>query len=53
VQWAKLGESDRQLQDAAGGVTTQGSKLDFSYLEHWVHELHLKEQWQRVRESSS
>ena len=50
LQWAKLGESDRQLQDAAGIVSTQGSKLDLSYIERWVRELHLQEQWRAVRE---
>jgi hypothetical protein len=46
--WAKLGRSERQLQDAAGIVSSQHGKLDFSYIEHWVHELHVYEQWQAV-----
>jgi hypothetical protein len=50
LQWAKQGGSDRQLQDAAGIVTTQGEKLDFSYIEHWVSKLHLGEQWRAVGE---
>ena len=48
LQWTKLGESDRQLQDAAGIVTTQGSKLDISYIENWVRELQLEKQWYAV-----
>jgi hypothetical protein len=47
-QWAKLANSDRQLQDAAGVVSTQGSKLDLAYIERWVRELHLEEPWQAV-----
>ena len=49
LQWAKLGESDRQLQDAAGILHTQGDKLDLAYIETWVRELHLEQHWQRVR----
>ena len=48
LQWAKLGESTRQLQDAAGIVITQASKLDLAYIEHWVCELQLEEQWRTV-----
>ena len=50
LQWAKRGKSDRQLEDAAGIIHTQGSNLDLSYIERWVRELHLSEQWQAVRE---
>lgn len=50
LQWAKLSESDRQLEDAAGIISTQGSKLDRSYIERWVGELHLEEYWQAVCE---
>ena len=49
LQWAKLGGSDRQLQDVAGILTTQAKELDRSYVECWVRELHLEEQWQLVR----
>jgi hypothetical protein len=49
LRWAKLGGSDRQLQDAAGIVSTQGDKLNVGYVEHWVRELSLDSQWQAVR----
>jgi hypothetical protein len=48
--WAKRWESDRQLQDAAEIILVQGSKLDLSYIERWVRELHLEGQWQALRE---
>jgi len=51
LRWAKLGGSDRQLQDAAGIVSTQASNLDIAYVEHWVHELGLERQWVAVREA--
>ena len=48
LQWAKLTNSERQLQDAAGIVRTQGSNLDVEYIESWVRELGLQQEWQRV-----
>lgn len=50
LQWANLGKSDRQLQDAAGIISTQGRKLDVGYVERWVRELHLETQWITVSE---
>lgn len=47
LEWAKLSESERQLEDAAGIVRRQ--TLDMSYLERWVRELGVAEQWQRVQ----
>ena len=49
LRWAKLGGSARQLEDAAGVVTTQGSNLDYSYIEHWVCAFQLEEQWAALR----
>jgi hypothetical protein len=49
LQWARLGASDRQLQDAAGIVATQGSNLDVAYVKRWVLELCLEKQWEAVR----
>ena len=49
LEWARLGESERQLRDAAGIVAIQGSALDLRYIERWVIELGLETQWERVR----
>jgi hypothetical protein len=49
LEWAKLGESERQLVDAAGILTVQGGKLDIGYIERWVRDLGLAEQWDAVR----
>ena len=53
LRWAKLGESNRQLKDADGILRTQGEKLDLAYIETWVRELHLQEQWHKLREEFS
>ena len=49
LRWSQLGGSDRQLDDASGIVTTQGGSLDCPYIERWVREFHLEEQWEAVR----
>lgn len=46
LEWAKMGESERQIDDAAGVIATQGENLDRSYVERWVRDLHLEHQWQ-------
>jgi hypothetical protein len=45
LEWAKLGESERQLRDVAGILRGQGDHLDLSYVEHWVALMHLGPQW--------
>ena len=44
--WAKLGPSERQINDAAGVIRVQGSNLDREYVEKWVAVFELDEQWQ-------
>lgn len=51
LRWAKLGGSDRQLQDAAGILAIQRGNLDVEYIEPWIREFELERQWQAVRES--
>jgi hypothetical protein len=46
LEWAKLSESERQLNDVAGIVRTQGDALDFEYIDRWVVALSLETQWQ-------
>jgi hypothetical protein len=49
LEWAKAGESERQLRDVREIVKLQGDRLDRVYVEHWVRELGLEELWQRVK----
>src|SRR5438477_3885959 len=46
LEWAKLGQSERQMEDAASIIRIKGDGLDFSYVERWVRELNRDEQWQ-------
>lgn len=50
LEWTKISPSERQLQDAAGILIVQGAQLDLQYVERWVNELDLRDQWQAVRE---
>lgn len=45
LEWAKMGESYRQLEDAAGILRIRGEALDRGYVERWVAELGLNDQW--------
>ena len=50
LRWAKLAESERQIQDVKGIFAVQGQKLDLAYIERWAKELHLETQWCSARE---
>lgn len=49
LEWATLGESDRQLRDVAAILETQGDGLDHEYLDRWIREVGVEEAWERVR----
>jgi hypothetical protein len=49
LEWAKAGWSQRQLDDVAGILRVRGGSLDLAYLERWVGELGLDEQWRLAR----
>lgn len=45
LEWAKLGESERQVADAAGILKMQRATLDMNHIHRWVTALGLEEQW--------
>jgi hypothetical protein len=49
LEWAKLGESERQLRDAAGIIEIQGESLDEVYVERWAAALDIEEQLHAAR----
>lgn len=51
--WAKLGESERQINDAAGIIQVQGPNLDIDYVERWVAALELDEQWKKAHQRAA
>lgn len=49
LEWAKAGESARQLEDCANILRARWGDLDRPYLEHWVTQLGLVEQWEHAK----
>jgi hypothetical protein len=45
LRWAKAGESERQIEDAATVLRVQASNMNIGYIEMWVRRLQLDEQW--------
>lgn len=52
LEWAKMSESSRQIDDIAGILKVQGDSLDRPYIEKWVRELGLDSQWERAQKES-
>lgn len=50
---AKLAESERQIEDAAGIIRTQGHDLDTAYIEHWAEKLGIEAQWDMAKAKAS
>lgn len=49
MEWARMGESARQIEDAARMLRVRFEQLEISYVERWVAELALEEQWAEVK----
>lgn len=49
LEWAKLGESARQLEDVAMLLRLWRDELDAEYIERWVAALKLEPQWKAAR----
>jgi len=45
LEWSKLSQSNRQIEDAAAVLRLRGQELDRSYLDKWISELGLNHQW--------
>lgn len=48
LEWAKLGGSQRQIEDVAAILRGMSPGLDMPYMSKWVAELGLGEQWERL-----
>lgn len=49
LEWSKLAQSHRQVEDVAGILRMRWESLDHSYLGKWVGELELKAEWKDAR----
>ncbi len=53
VEWSQQsGGSERQRRDVAGIVATMGDQLDRAYVERWIHQLGLDEEWAAALKTS-
>lgn len=55
LEWSKLAQSHRQIEDVAGILKINSASLNRPYLEKWIQELELKKEWedaQRIAEGS-
>jgi len=50
LDWAKEGESHRQLEDIASVLKVRGELLNREYIERWVSELALTSQWSMAKQ---
>lgn len=48
LEWAKQGESERQLRDVVGVLSTRGDDLDVEYIEKWADALGIRDLWEQV-----
>lgn len=46
LEWSKLAQSRRHIEDVGGILRIRWEGLDRSYLEKWVNELRLEQQWE-------
>jgi hypothetical protein len=49
LEWSKLGQSRRQLEDVAAILRSRGESLDYPYVERWLSELDLHNEWSEAR----
>jgi hypothetical protein len=49
LEWAKMGESLRQIEDVAAVFKKRHASVDRSYIEKWVAELGLAAQWTQAQ----
>src|SRR5215469_8965165 len=49
LEWAKMGASLRQMEDVQGILKVRKDELNFAYIDKWVKDLELTEQWESAR----
>ena len=52
LEWAKLAKSQRQIEDVAAILQLRSRVLDGPYLEGWISELGLQEQWKIAKRAA-
>jgi hypothetical protein len=52
LEWAKLGSSDRQIEDAATVLRARAPHLDWDYLDRWTRHLGVEIQWRAALDAA-
>lgn len=52
LEWARLGGSQRQIEDVAGLLEVRGADLDLAYVERWVAALGVSAEWAAARRAA-
>jgi len=52
LEWAKLAQSQRHIEDVAGILRMRWDSLDRAYLEKWVLELRIEAEWNDARRAA-
>ena len=52
LEWSKLSQSQRQLEDVASILRTRWNSLDKEYLKRWIASLQIQEAWESAREKA-
>ncbi len=53
LEWAKMGASQRQIEDVAALIRLRGDEIDLAHVESWVDRLGLGDQWTLARQMAS
>ena len=53
LEWAKLGQSERQIEDVAGILRARLNDLDREYIDRWIGELSLNAEWSKAIEKAA
>ena len=49
LEWAKLGQSQRQIEDVVTILRARWAILDRAYVEKWIGEIGLEEEWNQAK----
>jgi hypothetical protein len=52
LEWARLSQSQRQIEDAVAILRSRWESLDRDYLKKWIEALHLSSEWNTVLEKA-
>jgi hypothetical protein len=52
LEWARLGESRRQVDDVTSLLRVRGPDLDREYLSGWIHQLGLEKEWSMAADAA-